>query len=312
MVRRYRAGSRTAITALTAVALLTLPPLCATRASAADKTETAAKPETANKPVIDYKTDIVYGTGGGEELMLDVATPKGLDHAVPAIVVIHGGGWAGGKRTDMASFAKEAAAHGYVGATISYRLAPKHRSPAQIEDVKCAVRDLRAHADELKINPKKIGAMGLSAGAHLAMILGTMDPADGLEGEGGNTDQSSKVQAVVSFVGPVNLVGEYPEVSQRILENFLGGKPADKKDEARRASPLTYVNKGDAPMLLFFGTKDPLVPYDQAFQMTTALTNAGIPSRVEMLVGASHGWGGNELERTLKETMSFFDAQLSK
>ncbi len=144
------------------------------------------------------------------------------------------------------------------------------------------------------------------------MILGTMDREDGLEGDGGNTEQSSKVQAVVSIVGPVNLQGEYPETSQRILENFLGGKPKDKQEECRRASPITYVNKGDAPMLLFFGTKDPLVPYDQAFQMTTALTNAGVPARVEMIVGAGHGWGGKELERTLNEAMTFFGENLKK
>jgi len=138
-------------------------------------------------------------------LKLDLASPKGLDHAVPAIVVIHGGGWMAGKRQDMTSFAKEAAAHGYVAATISYRFAPKHRFPAQIEDSKCAVRYLRAHAKELNIDPKRIGAMGVSAGAHLAMMLGAMDSADAMEGDGGNPEQPSKVQAVVSFVGPVNL-----------------------------------------------------------------------------------------------------------
>ena len=84
--------------------------------------------------------DVTYATIAGEELKLDLVSPKGLDHAVPAIVVIHGGGWLAGKRQDMTSVAKEVAAHGYVAATISYRLAPKHRFPAQVEDSKCAVR----------------------------------------------------------------------------------------------------------------------------------------------------------------------------
>ena len=86
---------------------------------------------------VDYKPDVTYATVAGEELKLELASPKGLDHAVPAIVVIHGGGWMAGKRQDMASIAKEAAAHGYVAASISYRFAPKHRFPAQIEDSKC-------------------------------------------------------------------------------------------------------------------------------------------------------------------------------
>src|SRR5262249_10136179 len=90
----------------------------------------------ATEPDADYKPDVTYATVAGEELKLDLASPKGLDHAVAAIVVIHGGGWMAGKRQDMTSIAKDAAAHGYVAATISYRFAPKHRFPAQIEDVK--------------------------------------------------------------------------------------------------------------------------------------------------------------------------------
>ena len=85
---------------------------------------------------VEYKPDVTYATVAGEELKLDLASPKGLDHAVPAVVVIHGGGWMAGKRQDMTSVAKEFAEHGYVAATISYRFAPKHRFPAQVEDSK--------------------------------------------------------------------------------------------------------------------------------------------------------------------------------
>jgi acetyl esterase/lipase len=267
----------------------------------------------AEKAEVDYKPDITYAIVAGEELKLDLATPMSLDHAVPAVVVIHGGGWMSGKRQDMTAFAKEAAARGYVSATISYRLAPKHHFPAQIEDVKCAVRYLRAHAKELKIDPQRVGATGISAGAHLSMMLGAMDSADGMEGDGGNPDLPSKVQAVVSFVGPVNLVKEeYSETSTRILEAFFGGKPQEKREECRRASPIAYINKGDAPMLCFFGTKDPLVSYDQAFQLTTALTKAEVPGRVELILGAGHGWLGAEMTRTMDATMSFFDEHLKR
>jgi len=261
---------------------------------------------------IDYQQGVVYGKGGEQELKLDIASPKGLDHPVPAIIVIHGGGWAAGAREMMAGMAKQAAAKGFVAATISYRLAPKYVFPAQVEDAKCAVRWLRANAKERNIDPDKIGAVGVSAGAHLAMMLGAMDPSDGLEGEGGNSDQSSKVQAVVSYVGPANLVGEYPPVARRIVQVFLGGDPHEKQDDCKRASPITYVNKGDAPMLLFYGTKDPLVPVDQAFQMTNALTSAAVPARVELLIGAGHGWGGKEMDRTQAETWDFFGKNLNK
>ncbi|MGD9724035.1 MAG: alpha/beta hydrolase fold domain-containing protein [Pirellulales bacterium] len=262
---------------------------------------------------IEVKKDIVYGTGAGEELKLDLAVPKGLEQAAPAVVVIHGGGWMQGKRQDMADLMKRAAARGYVAATLSYRLAPKHRFPAQVEDVKCAVRYLRANAGELKIVPERIGAIGISAGAHLSMMLGTLDSEDGMEGDGGHADQPSKVQAVVSFVGPVNLVRpSYTDIQEQILENFFGDKPLNKQADCRRASPLRYVSKGDAPMLLFFGTKDPLIEDDQAYQMSEALTEAGIPGRVELLVGAEHGWNGPELERTLDASFRFFDEHLKK
>jgi acetyl esterase/lipase len=262
---------------------------------------------------VEYKPDITYAKVAGEELQLDIASPKGLDHPVPAIVVIHGGGWTGGKRQSMTDFAKQVAAHGYVAPTISYRLAPKHRFPAQIEDVKCAVRYLRAHAKELNVDPQRVGAAGISAGAHLSMMLGAMDSGDGMEGDGGNADQPSKVQAVVSYVGPVNLViDNYTETQTQILTAFLNAPPKEKVDDCRRASPITYINKGDAPMLCFFGTNDPLISYDQAFQITTALDNAEVPGRVELLLGASHGWMGKEMERTMEATMSFFDQHLKK
>ena len=127
-------------------------------------TALAPRPVAAEEPAVDYETDIVYGQGAGEDLKLDLATPRGLDHPVPAIVVIHGGGWQGGNRQGMAGIAKQAAAHGFVAATISYRLAPKHIFPAQVEDCKCAVRCLRKVAAERHIDPDRIGAVGISAG----------------------------------------------------------------------------------------------------------------------------------------------------
>jgi acetyl esterase/lipase len=267
----------------------------------------------ADKFDVEVKTDVTYGTGAGEELKLDLASPAPLSESVPAIVMIHGGGWMQGKRQDMTELMKRAAAHGYVSATVSYRFAPKHRFPAQIEDVKCAVRYLRANAQPLKIDPNRIGAMGISAGAHLSMMLGTLDSGDGMEGDGGHADQSSKVQAVVSYVGPVNLVRpSYTDIQEQILEAFFGDKPLNKQADCRRASPLRYVTKGDAAMLCFFGTKDPLIQIDQAYQISEAMTEAGIPGRVELLIGAEHGWTGPELDRTLKASMQFFDEQFKK
>jgi hypothetical protein len=128
---------------------------------------------------------------------------------------------------------------------------PKGTYPAQIEDVKCAVRHLRANADKYGIDKDRIGAIGFSAGAHLSLLLGTMDKADGLEGEGGHTDQSSKVQAVVSYFGPTDLTQpDLPDIVKGMLNDLVGGKVADKLDVAKSASPITYVDSADAPTLL--------------------------------------------------------------
>ncbi len=279
----------------------------------------AATPEGAAN--LDIREDVEYGKCAGETLILDIARPKESSEKLPAILLIHGGGWQAGNKKMLRPMIQDFARHGYVAMTVGYRLAPKHRTPAQIEDCKCAVRWVRAHAEEFGIDPNRIGAMGMSAGAHLSMLLGVMDSSDGQEGEGGWGDQSSKVQCVVSYFGPTDLtkrdLSDSPakndvseDVARTILTNFVGGRPEDHAEKLRNVSPIVYVNPGDAPMLLFQGTKDNLVPYDQAFEMCTALTNAGIEGRVEFILGAKHGWGGAEMKRTQKAALEFFDDHL--
>jgi acetyl esterase/lipase len=257
---------------------------------------------------IEAHDGLQYGTGAGEKLLLDLARPKNLDKPTACIVFIHGGGWAAGNRKAHYANMQKAAEEGFVSATISYRLVSdgKHRWPAQVEDCKCAIRWLRANAERFSIDPNRIGAFGDSAGAHLSMLLGTMDKSDGLEGEGGTPDQSSKVQAVVGYYGPTNLATQYPETSRKIVANFIGGSQDERRSDYERASPIRYVNAGDAPILIFHGTKDELVPYEQAFEMATALTNAGVPGRVEILLGHRHGWGGQTADHTRRMTMEFF------
>jgi acetyl esterase/lipase len=260
-----------------------------------------------------FEKDVVYGKGGEEDLKLNLGRPKDLAAPVPCIVIIHGGGWAAGNRGQHDAQVVELAKKGYVAATVGYRFAPKHVFPAQIEDVKCAVRFLRANADKYRIDKDRIGAVGFSAGAHLSMMLGAMDKDDGLEGEGGNPEQSSKVNAVVAWFGPTDLTSsDWPDRSGKILVNFLGGSRQDKPEVFKRASPITYVNPGDAPMLLIHGTKDVLVPWAQATAMADALTKSGVYGRVDLILGAGHGWGGDELKRTADATWAFFEQFLLK
>lgn len=274
----------------------------------------------AAKFEVEIQRDVEYGSGGGEKLTLHLARPRGLSQPAPAVVFIHGGGWAAGNKNMFLPFIEQFASEGYVAVTVGYRLAPKHRFPAQIEDCKCAVRWLRAHASELNVDPERIGASGASAGGHLSLLLGTMDADDGLEGEGGWQEHSSKVQAVVSYFGPVDLTVTEEKLQgsparelislqtvRSILRNFVGGEPEDHVELLTSASPLHYVSEGDAPMLLLHGTRDNLVPYDQVYTMLDALAKAGIKGRAEVILGAGHGWMGEELNRTQRASLEFFN-----
>src|SRR4051794_10257244 len=169
-----------------------------------------AGPARANErdDSIQFTRDVVFGKGGGEDLKLNLARPtRPYAKGLPCVVFIHGGAWSAGDRAAHDADIRPMAEHGYVGVTVDYRLAPKHRFPAQVEDVKCAVRFLRAHAEQYGIDPDRIAVWGVSAGAHLALMLGVTQKEDGLEGDGGWPEQSSAVQAVVAFYPRTDLAG---------------------------------------------------------------------------------------------------------
>jgi acetyl esterase/lipase len=257
------------------------------------------------------ESNIVYGKGGDTELKLDLYRPANQNEKLPGIIVIHGGAWRAGKKEDMRGFAEHVAKAGYVTASVQYRLCPKHAFPAQIEDVKCAVRWLRRHADDYHVDKQRIGAMGGSAGGHLSLLLGVMDAKDGLEGSGGWPDQSSKVQAVVNYFGPTDLTQtDFDEKIQPLLVDFIGGPLAERRMDYEKASPVSYLDPKDAPTLSFHGTKDNIVPFTQAELFDKAFKGKMGIHRLEVMTDKGHGWGGKDLEHTQKMTVEFFDQKL--
>jgi acetyl esterase/lipase len=264
---------------------------------------------------IRAENDIVFGKGGSTELRLDLAMPRG-EGPFPAIVCLHGGGWIGGERQKMRGTIEALARKGYVAISPDYRLAPRDRFPAQIEDCKAAVRWLRANADKYHVNPQRIGAFGFSAGAHLACLLGVTGKDDGLEGDGGNAEQSSAVQAVVSFFGPTDFTQPIwsKEVREQHLLPFLGGTADEKADVYRRASPLTYAGRKSPPFLFVHGTADAIVPIQQSGTMVKKLRQADVPAQLIALDGEGHGWGWSRENRlrSLAHMIAFFDENLKK
>ena len=255
--------------------------------------------------------DVTYTKVGDVELKLDLARPAEGDGPFPAVVVIHGGAFRAGNKADNRPVLAELARRGYVAISPQYRFCPKETFPAQVLDVKAAVRWLKGHAGEYKVDPDRVGAMGFSAGGHLALMLGLTGPEDGLEGDAPADAPDTKIRAVVNYFGPTDFAAtDLPAVTQPLTRDFLGGSPAEKPDAARRASPLTYVSKGDPPVLTFQGTKDPLVPYTQAIKLGDAQTAADVPGRLELLIGAGHGWGGDQMKHTGDQTFDFFDRYL--
>jgi acetyl esterase/lipase len=265
-------------------------------------------------PAIRVEKGIVFGKGGDTELKLDLAMPKDGDGPLPAIVCIHGGGWSRGERGQMLGTIEALARRGYVAVSPDYRLAPQHRFPAALEDCKAAVRWLRANADSYRIRSSRIGVFGYSAGAHLACLLGVTGKDDGLEGEGGNAEQSSAVQAVISFFGPTDLTQPVwnNELREQQLEPFLGGSAAEKPEAYRRASPMTYAGKNAPPFLFVHGTEDKIVPFEQSGQMVDKLRQAGVSARLVPIEGEGHGhtWPADKRALSIAHLMAFFDETL--
>jgi len=267
----------------------------------------------AADPTVTTSYDVPFTTAGGSELRIDIAQPAMGDGPFPAVLILHGGAWHEGGREENHRYLMALARRGYVAASPQYRFCPRDTFPAQLEDVKAAVRFLRSNAKALKVDPDRIGAMGFSAGGHLALMLGMTGPTDGFDGPAARGIPSASVQAVVDFFGPADLAAKnLTETARGFVQCLIGAPAAEKPELAAKASPVTYVGAGDAPVLIFHGAKDPLVPPSQAVELVEKLSAAGVSGRVEFILDAAHGWQGAEWERTWKETIEFFDATLKK
>jgi acetyl esterase/lipase len=224
-----------------------------------------------------------------------IEPPHAADPA-PAAIYVHGGSWVSGNDQSggflISTIGPDLAAKGFVVVSLDYRLGPARQWPDQIEDVKCAVRFLRANANALNVDPQEIGAWGQSAGGHLVALLGSAGPAAGWD-VGPYSGESSQVQAVVDMAGPSDLLtlGDQGEslVVQESFLSLIGGVPADRLAATlKAASPVNWVAPGDPPFLLVHSTDDEIVYPQQSQELAWDLAANGVPHQLLMVRDGGH------------------------
>ncbi|HLW66792.1 MAG TPA: alpha/beta hydrolase [Gemmataceae bacterium] len=263
---------------------------------------------------VQFETGIEYSNPDNQHLQLNLARPKKADGPLPAVICIHGGGFRAGKREGYDALCIRLAQHGYVTMTVTYRLAPKYPFPAAVHDVKAAVRWARANAGKYGVDPNRIGVTGGSAGGHLAQFLGVTSDVKEFEGNGGNSEQSSKVACVVNYFGPSDFTKSYGKSvdAAEVLPLFLGGNLEQARVQHVRASPLYWVTPNAAPTLCIHGTEDKYVAHEQADWLVDRLKAASVEAELLTLPGAGHGFKGQDADTAEKAMFAFFDKHLKK
>lgn len=238
--------------------------------------------------------DLIFARLGDTALKLDLYRPDAAP-ATGLVIWVHGGAWSGGSRASVDLHGLTAL--GWAVASVDYRLSGTARFPAQVHDIKAAIRYLRAHAADFGYPAHRFVIAGSSAGGHLAALVGVTNGLPALEGEvGGNTGVSSDVQAIVDLYGASNLLTILGQstphgLSVRVpaLDLLLGGQPDRVPDLARLASPVFQLDAHDPPLFLLHGDQDNQMPPAQSQELAAAYELLGRPLHFELVPGAGHG-----------------------
>jgi acetyl esterase/lipase len=259
--------------------------------------------------------DIVYGTVDGHELKLDLYMPAEAVNP-PLLIYVHGGAWRGGskERVLTTTFVED----GYAMASVEFRLSGDAMFPAQIHDIKAAIRFLRGNAHSYGYEATRIGILGSSSGGHLVELVGVTNGHEELEGKVGDyLDQSSDIQAIVSYFGASNLTTILKQstphgLSVRVpaLDLLIGGQPEDKVELARLASPVFHVDATDPPLLMLHGDQDPQMPINQSHELHNAYKEYDLQVQFEVVHGAAHGGEQFRDEKRIELVETFLDNQL--
>jgi acetyl esterase/lipase len=253
--------------------------------------------------------DVTYATVDGKALALDIHMPTGVSNP-PLLVWVHGGMWRVGNKNQVPPVFVQ---NGFAVASLDFRQSTEARFPAMVHDIKGAIRFLRAHAREYGYRTDRIAIGGTSSGGHLAALVGVTNGHHELEGTvGGNAEQSSAVQAVVSYYGASNLQTILAQstpfglgVREPALRDLLGALPDAAPTLAALGSPVLHTGAGDPPLLLLHGDQDPQMPINQAHELQGAYEAHGLDVTLDVVHGAAHGGDAFYAPEHLEPTLAF-------
>ena len=243
--------------------------------------------------------NVTYVTASNYEAKLDLYVRRSPTVPQPTVIFIHGGGWTGGTKEARAFAIQPYLAMGLDVVNVEYRLARVALAPAAVEDCRCALRWVIAHAKEYGIDPQKLVVAGDSAGGHLALTTAFLPASAGLDRQCPGGDDL-RVSAVLNWYGisDVNELLDGP--NRRAYAVTWLGSLTNRDEIARRVSPLTYVRPGLPPVLTIHGDADPTVPYAQSLRLQKALTDAGVANELLTMPGGKHGLDCCTLEQRTK------------
>ncbi len=257
-----------------------------------------------------WQPDLSYVERDGSQLKLDLARPPDDGFLHPLVVFVHGGAWRSGSKAAYAPVLQMLAARGYAAAAIDYRLAPRHRFPAQQEDIAAALQFLAAHAREWSIDTRRAALAGDSAGGHLALMQALRPPA--------GSSPAVTIRAVINIFGVADLPTWHLSTEGEKLEGLTAGQilagafgTSDRSSPILKdASPLTWLRAGGPAILTLHGDADPVVPIAQARLLHQRLQELGVPERLEVLPGAGHTIAANDIPQAVALTLSHLNTYL--
>ena len=271
----------------------------------------------ASSAAPSVEKDIRYASSdSGQALLLDLYLPESA--GAPLLVWIHGGAWERFDKTSMPL--QPLIERGFAVASLDFSPASKARFPGQVHEIKAAIRFLRAEAQRYGYDASRIAAMGASSGAHLAAVVGTSNGHAELEGTlGDHRDESSEVQAIVSYFPATNLTTILAQstpfglnLREPALTRLLGAPPSEAEALARLASPVFQVDRSDPPLLLLHGDQDPQMPINQSHELEGAYERHGLEVDFIVVHGAEHGGDAFYSPENVERVAAFLGAELRR